>query len=115
MPGLPDQCPTQIDRHIPPCAEAYPSTLAPPSPLPPLPVILFHPVTLSCNWAPPSLRYSPGPFLLEKFLPCLLPGQIPAHAGKKELQGPLPSLEFGSPTPVTQAEAKGFSNTKLQW
>lgn len=81
--------------------------------LPPLPVIPFHPVTLSYNWAPPCLRYTPGPLLLEKFLPCLLPGQIPAHTDKKELQGPLPSLEVGSPTPVTQAEAKGFSNTEV--
>lgn len=29
-------------------------------PLPPLPVILFHPVTPSLNWAPPSLNYSLG-------------------------------------------------------
>ena len=74
--------------------------------LPPLPVIPFHPVTLSYNWAPPCLRYSPGPLLLEKFLPCLFPGQIPAHTDKKELQGPLPSL-------VWVPHPSDFSNTEV--
>lgn len=103
MPSYPDQCPILGLCRLADMSQAVQR-------LTPLPLLHSNPATSPChpvssshsyNWAPPCLRYSPGPLLLEKYLPCLLPGQIPAHTDKNELQGPLPSLEFGSPTPVT--------------
>lgn len=89
MPGLLDQRPTQIDRHIPPCAEAYP--------LPSLHPHLCHLSLSSCfiqslflvtghllasdtAWAPFSWRSSFPASFLGKFRPTLIKKSYKAHS-----------------------------------
>lgn len=108
MPGYPDQCPIlgpQTGRHVPGCAKAYPSPLAPP-PLPPLPVILFHPVTFLITGHLLPQTSDQAPSSLEKYLPCLLLGKFQPTLIKSLSYRAHSLPRFGSPTPVTQVEAK---------